>query len=215
MRRKYSLLAFALASGLALVGCGASDNDNAGDSSAASETKEANSEQDGAQAPSSSELAPEITQKQPEPKQAEMNKPIPVMANGKSVPGAEATVTALTVGEKCEFGSGGGGESSASPLQGNQKLVQLKATVDVKAGAGSSGQGGEAEPVLLDDPTIVDSAGKHRQIISSSYCKVEGSEYQDWIMGAQPGQQTKLYGSWIVPADTKGLIIGGQSFKVD
>ena len=215
MRRKISLVSVLLASGLAIAGCGSNDEGNAGGSSAASDKEQTNSQDSGQQATSSSELAPEITEKRPEPKQADLNKKFPVTSNGKPLPGAEAKVTSLTVGQKCEFGAVNDGEAGTNKLKNDQKLVQVKAEIDVKANAGQGSAAGESEPLLLDDPTIVDSAGKNRQIISSSYCQVSRSEYQDWIMGAEPGKTTKLYGSWIVPADTKGIIFSGEAFKVD
>ena len=210
MRRKTSLACALLASGLAIAGCGSNDDGTAGGSSEASKTENSASQANGKHTASSSELAPEITNKRPAPKQAELDKPIPVSSNGRPVPGAEATVNSLTAGEKCEFGAGDRGETETSKLKDDQKLIQVKATYTVKAGPG-----GSSEPILLDDPTVIDAAGKNRQIISSSYCKVDGSGFQDWIMGAKPGSTTKLYGSWVVPADTKGLVIEGQSFPVE
>lgn len=210
MRRKTSLTGVILASGLAIAGCGSNDDDAANGSNQASTTESSMSQEDGKQSAGSSELAPEITVKRPEPKQAELNKPIPVTSDGKPVPGAEATVNTLTVGEKCEFGSGDRSTAGTGELKNDQKLVQVKATYTVKPAPGES-----SEPILLDDPTVIDAADKNRQIISSSYCKIEGSDYQDWIMGAKPGDTTKLYGSWVVPADTKGLVIEGQAFPVN
>lgn len=210
MRRKMLLASILLTSGLAITGCGSNADNGEGGPSGASD-KETPGNQEGSQPEAlSSELAPEITEKRPKPKEAQLNQPIPVYSNGKVVPGAEATIDTLSAGHKCEFGFDDHGDSNVGKLQEDQKLVQVKATFDVKA---VPGQGNE--PVLLDDPTIVDDAGKSRQIISSSYCMVDGSGYQDWIMGAEPGKVTKLYGSWIVPANTKGIVIAGQAFGVD
>lgn len=119
------------------------------------------------------------------------------------------TITDLRVGGECEYGSLDAGEYDN--ISGENTLLQVWAELDVQK-LDNPQSGGE---VMLMNPTIVDGNGFTQDAEFAMSCQGPTEPgIDDWYISRGPGEKSRLYGMFAVPADLKQVKIEGATFDV-
>lgn len=152
---------------------------------------------------SSTETTTETTTARAEPSLAEIGDPIPVTCYWDDCIG-EVTITDITVGEECRYGVSDYGEGYNDDTEGRE-ILQLWGEFSLTKGR--VGNNGEELNASVEDPSSVIDAEGFIQTPQSYQCKSADDGHEYWDKPLDPGQKTRIYGAFSVPAGSTAIIV--------
>ncbi|MCX7491514.1 hypothetical protein OS127_03090 [Corynebacterium sp. P6129] len=119
------------------------------------------------------------------------------------------TVTELTLGEACKYGTndyGGSSDSTFGKLKPGEQYLQMSGEFIVNSAANGW--------TMAQEPFVIDADGYTTNASKSIDCRSGSAPLSDWATPVHVEEKAKLYGAWIVPEGITAVTIGNKKIDV-
>ena len=155
----------------------------------------------------------EVTTGQAPPENGKINAP----ANIATLPGNEVllTLTDITVGEECRYGTndyGGDSDPEFGKLKEGQQYLQVWADVEVVA---LDNPQTTSDWIMLEDPDIIDAEGYTPSVGMSTDCRSSDEGHESWSSTVDLGDKMRVYEAFVIPDAVQKVRIHDIPFEVE
>ncbi|MGP9723297.1 hypothetical protein ACT3SZ_04690 [Corynebacterium sp. AOP40-9SA-29] len=120
----------------------------------------------------------------------------------------EVTVTEITVGEQCRYGTndyGGEGEEDFGKLDDGEQYLQVWAEFAVTSDDRDDWS-------MMQDPQIIDADGFTQSTGMSVDCRNSDEGHENWSNPVDAGSKSRMYGSFVIPDDAEHMVLQDRTF---
>lgn len=122
----------------------------------------------------------------------------------------EVTVTEITVGEQCRYGTndyGGEGEEDFGKLEDGDQYLQVWADFAVTSDTPDDWS-------MMHDPQIIDADGYTQSTGMSVDCRNSDDGHEIWSTTVDAGSKSKIYGSFVIPEGSDKMVLQDKVFDL-
>ncbi|GAB2515618.1 hypothetical protein CATRI_10595 [Corynebacterium atrinae] len=155
----------------------------------------------------------EVTTEAAAPQNGEVGNPISIA----TLPGNDVTltITEITVGEECRYGTNDyGGESDLEfgKLAPGQQYLQIWADVEVTA---LDNPQTTNDWIMLRDPDIIDAEGYTQSVEMSVDCRSSDEGHESWSSTVDLGDKMRVYEAFVIPGAVQKVRVHDIPFEIE